>query len=93
MTVPGHGMKTPRQVLALKSGKIRVRSPSGDSRGALRVKSEGMNKIHWPRVLGCGLLAGGVWIYLGSLVTALLAGSLPLCPITSWPGPPPDLFC
>lgn len=32
-----------------------------------------MNKINWPRVLGCGLLAGVVWIVLGSTVTALLA--------------------
>jgi hypothetical protein len=31
-----------------------------------------MSKIHWPRVLGCGLLAGVVWIILGSVVTALL---------------------
>ena len=45
---------------------------SSDRRGALRLQSEGMSKIHWPRVLGCGLLAGVVWIILGSLVTALL---------------------
>jgi hypothetical protein len=31
-----------------------------------------MGKINWPRVLGCGLLAGVVWIILGSGVTALL---------------------
>ncbi len=31
-----------------------------------------MGKINWPRVLGCGLLAGIVWIILGSGVTALL---------------------
>ena len=31
-----------------------------------------MNKINWPRVLGCGLLAGVIWIILGTLVTALL---------------------
>ena len=31
-----------------------------------------MNKINWTRVLGCGLLAGVVWIVLGSFVTALL---------------------
>jgi len=31
-----------------------------------------MRKINWTRVLGCGLLAGLVWIILGSLVTALL---------------------
>ena len=32
-----------------------------------------MNKINWSRVFGCGLLAGIVWIILGSVVTALLA--------------------
>ena len=31
-----------------------------------------MGKINWSRVLGCGLLAGIVWIILGSGVTALL---------------------
>jgi hypothetical protein len=31
-----------------------------------------MNKISWPRVLSCGLLAGIVWIILGAGVTALL---------------------
>lgn len=31
-----------------------------------------MSKINWSRVLSCGLLAGVVWIILGSLVTALL---------------------
>jgi len=31
-----------------------------------------MAKINWSRVLGCGLLAGVVWILLGSVVTALL---------------------
>ena len=31
-----------------------------------------MSKLNWSRVLGCGLLAGLVWIILGSLVTALL---------------------
>jgi len=31
-----------------------------------------MDKLNWPRVVGCGLLAGLVWIVLGSIVTALL---------------------
>jgi hypothetical protein len=30
-----------------------------------------MRKINWSRVLGCGLIAGIVWIVLGSLVTSL----------------------
>jgi hypothetical protein len=32
-----------------------------------------MKKINWLRVLLCGVLAGVVWIILGSIVTALLA--------------------
>lgn len=35
-------------------------------------KSNGMTKINWLRVVGCGLLAGIVWIVLGSVVTVLL---------------------
>jgi len=31
-----------------------------------------MSKVNWPRVLGCGLLAGVAWIILGALATALL---------------------
>ncbi len=31
-----------------------------------------MSKPNWSRVLGCGLVAGFVWILLGSVVTALL---------------------
>jgi hypothetical protein len=31
-----------------------------------------MRKLPWSRVLGCGLVAGIVWILLGSIVTALL---------------------
>lgn len=31
-----------------------------------------MIRLNWCRVLGCGLLAGIVWIILGSVVTALL---------------------
>ena len=31
-----------------------------------------MSKLNWFLVLGCGLLAGIVWIMLGSVVTALL---------------------
>lgn len=32
-----------------------------------------MNAINWPRMLVCGLLAGVVWIILGTIVTAVLA--------------------
>jgi len=30
-----------------------------------------MTKLNWARVLGCGVVAGIVWIILGSVVTAL----------------------
>lgn len=30
------------------------------------------DRLNWPRIFWCGLLAGLVWIILGSLVTALL---------------------
>ena len=36
------------------------------------VKSEPITRLNWFRVLGCGLLAGIVWIALGAMVTALL---------------------
>jgi len=31
-----------------------------------------MNKLNWGRLFWCGLLAGVIWIILGSLVTSLL---------------------
>ena len=39
-----------------------------------------MSKINWPRVLGCGLLAGIVWIVLGTAVTALFGRSFAALP-------------
>jgi hypothetical protein len=38
----------------------------------MRVAFDSMSKINWSRVLFCGLLAGIIWIVLGSMVTALL---------------------
>jgi hypothetical protein len=40
--------------------------------GILTEQFDVVNKINWSRVFGCGLLAGIVWILLGSAVTALL---------------------
>jgi len=31
-----------------------------------------VGKVNWSRVIGCGVLAGAVWIILGSAATALL---------------------
>lgn len=39
-----------------------------------------VNKINWSRVLGSGLLAGVVWIVLGSAVTALLGRNFAALP-------------
>ena len=39
-----------------------------------------MVKINWSRVLGCGLLAGIVWLMLGAVVTALLGGEFAALP-------------
>jgi hypothetical protein len=36
------------------------------------VESETMSKLNWSRVVGCGLLAGIIWVVLGAGVTALL---------------------
>ena len=36
------------------------------------MNSQSTTKVNWPRVFGCGTLAGIVWIVLGSIVTALL---------------------
>jgi len=39
-----------------------------------------MPKINWSRVLLCGLLAGVVWIILGSVVTTVLGGDFAALP-------------
>lgn len=39
-----------------------------------------MSKINWSRVLGCGLLAGVVWIILGTVVTALFGKNFAALP-------------
>ena len=39
-----------------------------------------MSRINWSRVIGCGLLAGIVWIVLGSIVTALLGRNFAALP-------------
>jgi hypothetical protein len=39
-----------------------------------------MNKVNWSRVVGCGLLAGMVWLVLGGIVTALLGRNFAALP-------------
>lgn len=43
-------------------------------------ESEAATRINWPRVFGCGLLAGIVWIILGAFVTALLGRNFAALP-------------
>ena len=48
-----------------------------------------MSKINWPRVVGCGLLAGTVWIILGTVVTALLGRDFAALPNNRLGAPTP----
>lgn len=52
-------------------------------------ESQGMGKINWLRVVGCGLLAGIVWIILGSAVTALLGRNFAALPHNRLGAPTP----
>ena len=49
-------------------------------------------KINWSRVLGCGLLAGIVWIVLGSGVTALLGRDFAALPNNHLGKPTPSFL-
>jgi hypothetical protein len=51
-----------------------------------------MSKINWWRVLGCGLLAGIVWIILGSLVTSLLGREFAALPNNHLRAPTPSFL-
>lgn len=51
-----------------------------------------MSKINWPRVLGCGLLAGIVWIVLGSVVSALLGRDFAALPNNRLGAPTPGFI-
>jgi len=48
-----------------------------------------MNRINWSRVLVCGLLAGLVWLVLGSVVTALLGREFAALPHNQLGAPTP----
>ena len=51
-----------------------------------------MNKINWSRVLSCGLLAGIVWIVLGSLVTSVLGRHFAALPNNRLGAPTPGFL-
>ena len=51
-----------------------------------------MSKPNWSRVLGCGLVAGVVWIVLGSVVTALLGRDFAALPNNRLARPTPGFI-
>ena len=51
-----------------------------------------MNKINWLGVLGCGLLAGSIWIVLGALVTSLLGRDFAALPNNHLGAPTPGFI-
>lgn len=51
-----------------------------------------MSKVNWSRVLSCGLLAGGAWIILGSIVTALLGRDFAAVPNNRLANPTPGFI-
>ena len=48
-----------------------------------------MPQVNWSRVVGCGLLAGIIWVILGSLVTALLGRDFAALPNNRLGAPTP----
>lgn len=51
-----------------------------------------MSKPNWHRVLGCGLLAGIVWIVLGSVVTVFLGRDFAALPNNHLANPTPGFI-
>ena len=56
------------------------------------LQSLAMGKVNWQRVLGGGLLAGIVWIILGSIVTALLGRDFAALPHNQLGRPTPGFI-
>jgi hypothetical protein len=56
------------------------------------VESETMSKLNWSRVLGCGLLAGIIWVILGAGVTALLGREFAALPNNRLGTPTPSFL-
>jgi hypothetical protein len=75
---------------------VRKRSPvtreKADVPWVIYVQSGAMNKVNWSRVFGCGLVAGIVWIMLGSLVTALLGRDFAALPNNRLAKPTPGFM-
>jgi hypothetical protein len=56
------------------------------------MESQRTTRINWPRVFGCGMLAGVVWIALGSIVTALLGRDFAALPHNRLAAPTPGFL-
>jgi len=61
--------------------------------GPTRISPRPTSKARWSRVLACGLLAGVVWIILGSIVTALLGSTFAALPNNRLGHPTPGFIC
>ena len=55
------------------------------------METQSTTKVNWPRVFGCRILAGIVWIVLGSIVTVLLGRDFAALPHNR-PGAPTPGF-
>lgn len=56
------------------------------------MEPQSTTKVNWPRVFGCGTLAGIVWIVLGSIVTALLGRDFAALPHNRLGAPTPGFL-
>jgi hypothetical protein len=56
------------------------------------MESQSTSKVNWPRVFGCGTLAGIVWIVLGSIVTVLLGRDFAALPHNRLGAPTPGFL-
>jgi hypothetical protein len=56
------------------------------------IESQRTTEVNWPRIFGCGTLAGVIWIALGSKVTALLGRDFAALPHNRLGSPTPGFL-
>ena len=56
------------------------------------IESQRTTEVNWPRIFGCGTLAGVIWIALGSIVTALLGRDFAALPHNRLGSPTPGFL-
>ena len=56
------------------------------------MESQNKTEVNWPRVVGCGMLAGIIWIVLGSIVTFLLGRDFAALPHNRLGAPTPGFL-